>query len=52
MFAPLIFLTIFMGVYPDPFLEVMHASVDNLIGQYEQGMRAAQAASGLHVAAR
>ena len=52
VFAPLIFLTIFMGVYPDPFLEVMHASVDNLIGQYEQGMRAAQAASGLHVAAR
>ncbi|MDP6342302.1 MAG: NADH-quinone oxidoreductase subunit M, partial [Alphaproteobacteria bacterium] len=48
-FAPLIVMTIVMGVYPGPFLDVMHVSVDNLIGQYQAAMQAAAdgaAASG------
>jgi NADH-quinone oxidoreductase subunit M len=44
-FAPLIVITILMGVWPAPFLDVMHASVDNLIEQYDAAMKAAQAAS-------
>jgi NADH-quinone oxidoreductase subunit M len=33
VFAPLALLTIWMGVYPAPFLDVMHASVANLVDQ-------------------
>jgi len=35
VFAPLILLVFFMGIYPVPFLDVMHASVDNLINNFE-----------------
>ena len=35
VFAPLVLVVLWMGVYPAPFLEVMHASVHNLIGQVE-----------------
>ena len=42
VFAPLIVLVFVMGIYPVPFLDVMHVSVDNLIRNFE----AAQAASG------
>ena len=52
IFAPLVVLTILMGVYPEPVLEVMHASVDHLIGQYEQGLKTAEAAANMHMAAR
>lgn len=31
MFAPLIFLTFFMGIYPEIFLDTMHVSVKNLM---------------------
>jgi NADH-quinone oxidoreductase subunit M len=31
VFAPLVLLVLWMGVYPPPFLEVMHASVENLV---------------------
>jgi NADH-quinone oxidoreductase subunit M len=41
IFAPLIVLAIVMGVYPGPFLDVMHVSVDNLIQQYQTAMQAA-----------
>jgi NADH-quinone oxidoreductase subunit M len=41
LFAPLIVLAILMGVYPAPFLDVMHVSVDNLIQQYQTAIQAA-----------
>ncbi|MDP7641012.1 MAG: proton-conducting transporter membrane subunit, partial [Alphaproteobacteria bacterium] len=34
-FAPLVVLALFMGIYPKPFLDVMHVSVENLIAQTE-----------------
>lgn len=46
VFAPLIILTLFAGVYPQPFLDVMHASVENLVNNYH----AALDASGVNVA--
>ncbi len=41
IFAPLVVLAILMGVYPAPFLDVMHVSVDHLIQQYQTAMQAA-----------
>ena len=35
VFAPLVVVVIWMGVYPLPFLDAMHASVNHLIGQVE-----------------
>jgi NADH-quinone oxidoreductase subunit M len=32
-FAPLIILALFMGIYPKPFLDVLHVSVENLVEQ-------------------
>ena len=34
VFAPLIFLVFWMGVYPSPFLDVMSVSVENLITNF------------------
>ena len=45
VFAPLVILTVFFGIYPVPLLDVMAASVDHLVGQVE-GARAAAAAAG------
>ncbi|MBT6221741.1 MAG: NADH-quinone oxidoreductase subunit M, partial [Rhodospirillaceae bacterium] len=42
VFAPLVFLVLWMGIYPTPFLDVMHVSVDHLMGQVEKGLAAAQ----------
>jgi NADH-quinone oxidoreductase subunit M len=42
VFAPLVILTIWMGVYPASFLDMMHVSVDNML----DGVRAALAESG------
>jgi len=50
LFAPLVVLTIFMGFYPAPFLDVIHVSVDNLIEQYQASLQAA-AGAGVTVAA-
>ena len=33
VFAPLVAVVLWMGIYPDSFLNVMHASVDNLLAQ-------------------
>jgi NADH-quinone oxidoreductase subunit M len=44
IFAPLIALTILMGFYPAPFLDVIHASVDNLLDNYPAAIPAAAAA--------
>ena len=43
VFAPLIATVIFFGVYPSPLLDVMHASVANLIEQHELARAAASA---------
>ncbi|WP_142847035.1 NADH-quinone oxidoreductase subunit M [Telmatospirillum sp. J64-1] len=48
MFAPLILLVFWMGIYPSSFLDLMHASVGNLIDKYELAL----SASGAAVAAR
>ena len=53
VFAPLIVLTILMGVYPQPFLDVIQPSVDKLIGDYQAALAAAEsAAASMNVAAR
>ncbi|HEY9080038.1 NADH-quinone oxidoreductase subunit M [Magnetovibrio sp.] len=44
VFAPLIVLTLWMGVYPASFLDVMHVSVDNLLGQVHMALDASKAA--------
>lgn len=49
IFAPLIFLVFWMGIYPSSFLNVMDASVANLLQNMESARVAAEAAS---VAAR
>ena len=43
VFAPLVAATLWMGIWPEPFLDVMHASVANLIENYEVALRAADA---------
>jgi NADH-quinone oxidoreductase subunit M len=48
IFAPLIILVFWMGIYPSSFLDVMHVSVDNLVQQ----MKVAQSASGAMIAGR
>ena len=40
VFAPLVVLVIVMGVYPGPFLDIMHMSVSNLLGQVESALNA------------
>ncbi|MGE5477228.1 MAG: NADH-quinone oxidoreductase subunit M, partial [Bacteroidales bacterium] len=49
MFVPLIVIVIWMGVYPNTFLDPLHASVAKLIDNYEL---AKAAANGVSVAAR
>ncbi|MBI2584526.1 MAG: NADH-quinone oxidoreductase subunit M [Rhodospirillales bacterium] len=43
VFAPLVALVIWMGIYPSPFLDVMHASVANLLTQVQAGLDAGAA---------
>ena len=43
VFMPLIILTLWMGVYPISFLDVMHVSVDNLLGQVQTALEASAA---------
>jgi NADH-quinone oxidoreductase subunit M len=42
--APLVTLTILFGIYPAPLLDIMSASVDHLIQNYESALAAAQQA--------
>ncbi|WP_085900287.1 NADH-quinone oxidoreductase subunit M [Kiloniella majae] len=44
VFAPLIILTLWMGIYPPSFLDIMSASVSNLITNYETAIAASNAA--------
>jgi NADH-quinone oxidoreductase subunit M len=41
VFAPLIILTLWMGIYPSPFLDIMHVSVENLLQQVQTAQAAA-----------
>jgi len=50
VFAPLVLAVLWMGVYPAPFLDVMHASVANLIDNYQTALDVAREA--VSVAAR
>ena len=45
VFTPLIILTILMGVYPGPFLEIMEVSVANLVDQHKAAMASLQSVS-------
>jgi NADH-quinone oxidoreductase subunit M len=47
VFAPLVVLVFVMGIYPQPFLDAMHVSVENLLDRYNGAIAAAQAASQL-----
>ncbi len=40
VFAPLVIATLWIGIYPGPFLEVMEASVANLVEQHKTAMAA------------
>ena len=40
VFTPLIFIVFFMGIYPIPFLDVMHSSVENLMERYHSALAA------------
>jgi len=40
VFAPLVIVTLWMGIYPGPFLEAMDASVANLVEQHKTAMAA------------
>ena len=41
IFAPLVIVVIWMGVYPSFFLDVIHASVDQLLVNYHAALEAA-----------
>jgi NADH-quinone oxidoreductase subunit M len=40
LFAPLIAVVIWMGVYPEPILNVLHVSVENLVTQFDAALEA------------
>ena len=40
VFAPLVILVFWMGIYPASFLDLMSASVDNLISNYKVALNA------------
>ena len=42
IFVPLIIVTLWMGIWPAPFLEVMDASIANLIEQHKTALSALQ----------
>ncbi|MFQ5938934.1 MAG: NADH-quinone oxidoreductase subunit M [Alphaproteobacteria bacterium] len=44
VFAPLIGVVLWMGIYPSSFLDVMHVSVTNLIDHYEMARAASEGA--------
>ena len=42
VFAPLLVMTIWMGIYPMPFIDIMSASATNLIENYEAAIAASE----------
>ena len=49
LFAPLVIVVVWMGVYPVSFLDIMHVSVENLVNQVETAQAAAASAAQLAV---
>jgi NADH-quinone oxidoreductase subunit M len=47
IFAPLVVIVLWMGVYPVSFLDIMHVSVENLVNQVETAQAAAAHAAQL-----
>jgi NADH-quinone oxidoreductase subunit M len=47
IFAPLLVVVIWMGVWPDPFLRVMQVSVDNLVEQHHAALAVAKKLAGM-----
>ncbi|CAN5772144.1 NADH-quinone oxidoreductase subunit M [soil metagenome] len=45
VFLPLVLLTLWMGIYPNSFLDPMAASVDKLVGDYNAAIKLARTAS-------
>ncbi len=45
IFAPLVVMTIWMGIWPAPFLDVMDASIANLIEQHQAALKAMSSVS-------
>ena len=42
VFGPLVVLTLWMGIYPAPFLDVIHVSVENLVKHIDVALRTAE----------
>ena len=51
VFAPLILIVFWMGIYPSSFIDIMAASVSNLIENYQEALAVAEQARGGAVAA-
>ena len=47
VFAPLLILVFWMGIYPETFMSPMHASVDNLLERYHTAIAAHQGATAI-----
>jgi NADH-quinone oxidoreductase subunit M len=47
VFAPLVLVTLWMGIYPSSFLDMMDASVGKLVADYEAALKAAKATAML-----
>ncbi|MDP7668310.1 MAG: NADH-quinone oxidoreductase subunit M [Rhodospirillales bacterium] len=47
VFAPLVIAVVWMGIYPVPFLDVMHASVENLVARVDEARAMAEAATAI-----
>jgi len=45
IFTPIVLVVLWMGVYPQSFLRIMHASVDNLITEHQASLEASGAVS-------
>ncbi|MGB1027438.1 MAG: NADH-quinone oxidoreductase subunit M [Rhodospirillaceae bacterium] len=53
VFAPLVIMVLWMGIYPSSFLEFMHASVQALVSDYQTALsEAAKTAGSIALAAR
>ena len=40
IFVPLIAVVMWMGIYPEPFLDVLHVSVEHLLNNYDAALAA------------
>jgi len=49
VFAPLLAIVLWMGIYPTSFIEVMEPSVELLLGNYQAALAAGDAPSALAV---